>query len=64
VGGPPLALSLLGARLRDGDEPVELLRLLRREGPNLNALDMDDPQTRRESLTLCFDLRVQRGFEG
>ncbi|HHJ06233.1 MAG TPA: helix-turn-helix domain-containing protein, partial [Anaerolineae bacterium] len=54
AGFLPLALSLLGARLREGDSPETLLRLLRQ--PIAGALDMDAPQTRRESLTLCFEL--------
>ncbi len=56
AGDLPLALNLLGARLREGDAPAALLNALRQEGSALNALELDDPQTRAESLRLCFDL--------
>jgi len=59
-GGLPLALTLSGAQLRAGIPFDELLSTFQSNQPDLSLLDMDDPQTRAESLTRCFDLSLRR----
>lgn len=56
LGGLPLALKLAGGQLRAGASLSELLSAFREEHVDLSVLDMDDAQTRAESLSLCFDL--------
>ena len=56
LGGLPLALKLAGGQLRAGISLEILLATFRKEQVDLSILDLDDPQTRTESLMLCFDL--------
>lgn len=60
LGGLPLALRLAGALLQAGLSITELLTAIEEEHANLNLLDLNDPQTRLESLTLCFDITYQQ----
>ncbi len=54
--GLVLALNLSGAQLRDGILLDDLLGHLRKEQTKVSFLDMSDPKSREESLTICFDL--------
>jgi hypothetical protein len=59
LGGLPLALTLAGAQLQAGLTLESLLAAFRNQKVDLSILDMDDPQSRSESLTRCFDVSYQ-----
>lgn len=60
LGGLPLALCLSGAQLQAGETLSSLLDHFQQEQADLSLLDLDDPETRAESLTLCFDVSYRR----
>lgn len=61
LGGLPLALSLSGAQLRAGNLTLDsLLAHFRQAQVDLSLLDLDEAQTRTESLNICFDLSYGR----
>lgn len=61
LGYLPLALALAGAQTQDGQTWEGLLAAFRdAQGTDITLLDMDDPQTRDESLALAFGLSVDR----
>lgn len=60
LGGLPLAIVLAGAQVRQGVTPDDLLADFALAAVDLSVLDMDDPQTRRESLHHCFEISLTR----
>lgn len=59
LGGWPLALKLCRAQLEEGVPLEDLLAAFRQKAVDLNVLDLDEPRTRHESLSLCFEVSYQ-----
>jgi tetratricopeptide (TPR) repeat protein len=59
LGYLPLALRLAGAQALDDVKWMKLLARFREAQGDLSALDLDEP-TRKKSLTLAFDLSLER----
>ncbi len=61
LGYLPLALTLAGAQVMDGETWSDLLAVFQDEqGVEVALLDLEDPEARDESLALCFCLSVDR----
>ena len=60
VGHLPLAISLLGAQVRKGENWKVLLKVFQTAQPSLELIDYSRPESREQSLRISFDLTYSK----